>query len=114
MSVLNAKITKVDLSMADHGVLMLQMSLQGSGWGVCFGGRVLGKGYVGAKEFSGSPKGIEEIERIMDVVGVDKFNDMKDKYIRVVIDGWGDGVDKIGHIIEDKWFDYKEFYGDEK
>ena len=102
MSILNAKITKIDLSMADHGVLTLEMSLEGDGWGTCFGGRVLGKGYLGAKEFSGSPKGIEEIERIMDVVGVDRFNDMKGQYVRVVVGNWGDGVNKIGNIIKDK------------
>jgi hypothetical protein len=109
----NARIVNVDLSMADHGVLCLALVLEGNGWGVTFGGRVLGKGYVGAKEFSGGPKGIEEIMRIMDVVGVSKFNDLKNKYVRVVIGNWGDTISKIGNIIQDKWFDYKEFYSDE-
>lgn len=107
----NAKITKVDLSMADHGILTLQLALEGSGWCTCFGGRVIGKGYLGAKEFVGYEKGTEEIMRIMDVVGVERFNDMKGKYVRVEIDGWGSPVHKIGNIIENKWFDYYEFYG---
>lgn len=109
----NAKIKRVDLSMADHGVLTLEMVLEGKGWGVTFGGRVIGKGYLGAKEFKGYEKGTEEIMRIMDVVGVDHFNDMKDRYVRVEVGNWGDPVYKIGNIIEDKWFDYKEFYGNE-
>jgi hypothetical protein len=32
----NAKITNVDLSMADHGCLTLSMTLDGEGWGVVY------------------------------------------------------------------------------
>lgn len=106
----NAKITKVDLSMADHGVLTLEMVLEGSGWGCVFGGYVLGHGYLDSKDFSGSPKGIEEIMRIMDVVGVERFNEMEGKYVRVETGEWGSSIKKIGNIIKNKWFDYNEFY----
>lgn len=110
----NARITNVDLSMEDHGCLVLWVTLEGKGWGCGFGGRCIGKGYLGAKEFEGYAKGIEEIMRIMDVVGVSKFNDMKGKHVRVESDGWGSQIDKIGNIIEDKWFDYREFYKAER
>lgn len=110
----NAKIKNVNLSMADYGCLVLEMQLEGNSWGVVFGGRVLGHGYVGAEEFRGSPSGVEEIMRIMDVVGVSRFNDMKDRYVRVEVGDWGSSISKIGNIIENKWFDYIEFYGDEK
>lgn len=106
----NAIITSADLSMRDHGVLTLSLAIEGEGWGCCLGGRVLGHGYLGAKHFQGSPKGIEEIMRIMDVVGVDQFSALKGKYIRVVDEGWGSTIKKFGNIIEDKWFDYEEFY----
>jgi hypothetical protein len=46
----NAKITFVDLSMADHGCLTLSLCLEGEGWGCMYGGYVLGTGYVGADE----------------------------------------------------------------
>lgn len=110
----NALITSVDLSMADHGVLCLEMGLDGGGWGCVFGGHVIGKGYLGAKKFEGSPKGIEYIMEIMNVVGVERFNDMKGKYIRVATEGWGSTVKIIGNIIEDKWFDVTLFFQDEK
>lgn len=38
----NAKVTHVDLSMEDHGVICLEMTLEGSGWGCVYGGFVLG------------------------------------------------------------------------
>lgn len=107
----NARITNADLSMEDHGVLVLWLTLEGRGWGCGFGGRTLGKGYVGSKKFSGSEKGIVEIMRVMDVVGVSRFSDLKGKIVRVEVDSWGGTIDKIGHVIEDKWFDYREFYG---
>jgi len=111
----NARITKADLSMADHGCFTLALTLEGSGWCVVFGGYAIGTGYLGAKKFEGSPKGIEEIMRIMDVVGVEKFSQLEGKYVRVdVSDGWGATITKIGNIIEDKWFNYKEFYKKEK
>lgn len=106
----NAKIKNVELSMEDHGCLTLWLTLEGKGWGCGFGGRCLGKGHLGAKEFTGLEKGTEEIMRIMDVVGVSRFTDMKGKYIRVDFEGVGTTIEKIGNIIEDKWFDYREFY----
>ena len=51
---------------------------------------------------------------IMNVVGVERFNDMKGKYIRVATEGWGSTVKIIGNIIEDKWFDVTTFFQDKK
>lgn len=110
----NAEIKDVDLSMADHGVLSLQMTLEGNGWGVVYGGYVLGHGYLGAKEFDGSAKGLESIMRIMDVVGVERFNDMQGECIRVATKGWGSSVKIIGNLIKDKWFDIDEFFKEDE
>lgn len=110
----NAEIKNVDLSMADHDVLTLQMTLEGDGWGVVYGGYVLGHGYLGAEEFDGSAKGLESIMRIMDVVGVERFNDMQGKCIRVATKGLGSSVKIIGNLIKDKWFDIDEFFKEDK
>ena len=108
----NAKVINADLSMENHGVICLEMTLEGNGWGVCFGGVVLGQGYVGAKEFKGSAAGMEYIMRIMDTLGSSHFNDMKGKVCRVATNGWSNPVKLIGNIIEDKWFDTKSFFKD--
>ena len=110
----NARITDVDLSMADHGVLTLELALQGSGWACVYGGYVIGQGYLNAEEFRGSAVGMESIMRIMDVVGVESFNDMKDKIVRVATKGWGSSVRIIGNVMSDKWFDIDSFFKDEK
>ena len=112
----NAKITKVDLSMADYGCLALSMTLEGAGWGVVYGGYCLGNGYLGAKEsdFRGSAAGTEYLMRIMDVVGVEKFQDLKGQYVRVASQGWGSTIKIIGNLIQDQWFDAETFFTDKK
>lgn len=86
----------------------------GGGWGVVFGGYVLGHGYLGSENFKGSKAGLEAIMRIMDVVGVDDLIEMKGKHVRVATKGLGHSVKIIGNFIKDEWFDYESFFKDEK
>lgn len=110
----NALIEKVDLSMADYGCLTLAMTLSGGGWGAVYGGYCLGHGYLGSDHFDGSGSGLESIMRIMDTVGVERFQDLKGKYVRVATKGWGDTVKIIGNILQDKWFDIETFFSDKE
>lgn len=110
----NAKITGVTLSMADHGCLTYGLTIEGGSCGFVYGGYCLGHGYLGAEQFDASGKGLEAMMRIMDVVGVERWEDLKGRYIRYVDPGWGGTVDKIGNIIADKWFDQREFFSDKK
>ena len=57
---------------------------------------------------------MEVISEILDVVGVDKWEDLPGKYIRFEDGGWGSTVTKIGNIIKDKWFDMRNFFGNEE
>ena len=56
------------------------------------------------------PESMEAISKILDVVGVDKWEDLPGKHIRFEDAGWGSTVTKIGNIITDKWFDMREFF----
>lgn len=111
----NSIIDYADLSMADHGILDMSLGLSGQ-VNVCFGGYVLGKGYLGANDdfWEGSAAGLEYIMRIMDVVGVESFQDLKGKYVRVAYKGWGSSVKIIGNITREKWFDTESFFQDKK
>ena len=106
----NMKITGASISMADHGVLTFYIDLEGDGCAVSFGSYVIGKDYLGAKEFSGCATGIECLMRIMDTIGVERWEDLKGKYVRMVDPGLGGVVTTIGNIIKDKWFNAKEFF----
>ena len=114
VDILNAKIENASITMADHGCLTWYLSLNGSGWGVNIGGYVIGHGYLGAKEFKGSEKGTESLMRVMDTVGVENWEDLPGKYIRVCSEEWGSRITKFGNIIEDKWFDCRVFFSNKE
>ena len=111
MTVNNVIITNTSITMEDHGVLTFDITVAGDGFSVNLGGYCIGLGYLGAKEFSAkSGGGLVAMMNIMNVVGVDKWEDLKGKHCRIKSDGWGSRVSIIGNFIEDKWFDMKKFF----
>lgn len=109
----NAKIMDTSITMADHGCLTFFLTIEGEGsWGVGIGGYSIAYGYLGSDEFKAeSGAGLEAMMRIMDTVGVDRWEDLKGKYIRVKGDIYGSGsIEIIGNLLEDKWFNLKKFF----
>lgn len=102
----NAQITDVSLEINDHGCLTFSITLKGSGWGANFGGYNLA--FFNGTSFEGSEKGLEALTRIMDVVGVAKWEYIKGRYVRAKQEDRL--VVGIGNIIEDKWFEPREFF----
>lgn len=102
----NAKITDVSLGIGDHCCLTFSIVIKGLGWGASFGGYNLA--FFNGTSFEGSEKGLEALTRIMDVVGVAKWEDIKGHYVRVKQENRL--VVGIGNIIEDKWFEPREFF----
>lgn len=108
---INARIAKTTISMADHGCLTFQLFLEGDGWLAAYGGYCIGNGYLGAEDFSAdNGGGLVAMMKIMDVVGVERWEDLNGKYVRVMSNGWGSSITEIGNIMEDKWFDIDEFF----
>lgn len=110
----SALIKNVSLTMEDKGCLTSWIILDGGSWGCGYGGYRLGHGYLGSKKFDSTPSALEGIMMIMNVVGVEKWESLKGKYVRVATKGWGDSIKIIGNIVEDRWFDYESFYGDKE
>lgn len=109
----NAKITKVDLSMEDHGCLTLELTLEGKGRGCCYGAMCQVRAILTQKMNSFlDVAGMESIIRIMDIVGVSCFNYLTNSYVRVATKGWGNPIKIIGNLIKDKWFDQESFFED--
>lgn len=104
--IINVKISKPKLYIEDHGCLTFDFILHGYGFGCCFGGYSIGN--VSDKSATGA--GLSAMMYIMDVVGVNCWDDLDGKYCRVVDPGCGSSVSKIGNIIDDKWFDIKKFF----
>ena len=110
----NAQISNVTISMADHGCLTFGVYLDGGSWGCCFGGYCIGHGYLGADKFTAeSGNGLVAMMRIMDTVGVEKWEHLKGKYVRCKVGRGSEGIDEIGNIIKDKWFNIRNFFSQE-
>jgi hypothetical protein len=97
--VINAKITGTMLGVEDHGIFTSFLYLEWEGGGVGIGGYVLG-----------GESGIKFIERTLEVVGVEKWEDLEGEYVRVETEGLGRPVRGIGNIIKDDWLYPKEFF----
>ncbi len=108
----NGEIKSADLTMKDHGCISLSLVIEGNGCGLVYGGYSLGQGYLGATKFTSSKDAMVYIMRIMDTIGVERFSDLKGKYVRVASKGWSSTVKIIGNIIKDKWFDEETFFID--
>lgn len=106
----NAKITSTFLGREDHGILTLYLTVGGDGWGISIGGYALDE-Y--SKELGcrvPTAVGFKSIDEILKVVGVDSWEKLKGQHIRVENMGLGQRITNIGNLIEDKWFDFRDFF----
>lgn len=111
MKIKNAKICSTMLGREDHGIMtfMIYISTDCSYCGI--GGYCLDEFNSATQTRVFRAKSMEAISKILEVVGVDKWEDLPGKYIRFEDNGFGSTVTKIGNIIEEKWFDLEEFFG---
>lgn len=107
MEIINAQITSTMLGIEDHGIMTFSLGVKWQGCGQSFGGYTLdGKGGE-----IGHAKSIIAIRRVIETVGVEKWEDIKGKYVRLKkVDNFGPII-AIGNIIDDKWFSLEEFFG---
>lgn len=120
----NAKIESTMLGFEGHGFLTYWLYLDYGGSGQGFGGFVFpvldedGKVKKQDKKLYEklSIYGTETIKRILQIVGVEKWEELSGKHIRVKLNdepkGFGYGIEAIGNIIEDKWFSPNELHNE--
>lgn len=110
MSIKNARITSTMLGREDHGIMTFMIFVEFDHCGCGIGGYAL-DGYDSKKETRVfTEKGLEAISKILEVVGVDSWENLPNEYIRVKDNGWGSTIDEIGNLMDDKWFNLREFF----
>lgn len=113
MSIKNARIESTMFGREDHGIMTFSIYVK---FDECVGCGVGGYAIDGYdKETKGrvfSGDGLEAISKILEVVGVEKWEDLPGQYIRIVDNGWGSTIDEIGNLMSDKWFNIREFFSD--
>lgn len=113
MEIKNAKIDYVKLYIEDHNILTFSIGLDLGGGSCALGGyqsfRVNKNDNKWDYERKSSPAGLDCMRKIMEVVGVRSWEDLKGKYVRYEDNGWGSRITKIGNIIKDDWIDIDDF-----
>lgn len=110
METLNAQIKSTKLGFIANGICSfdLILDIQGGG-GVCVGGWALDGPDNKREKRIGSAYGMSVIMRILEVVGVDTWEELKGKYIRIKDVHLGDSVTSIGNLMKEEWIDFDTF-----
>lgn len=90
------------LGIEGHGIFSAYLQLEFDGSGQSFGGYALDQYNKERKERVGTAYGMEFIRRVMDVVGVESWEALKGKHVRVDHDH--SKIYGIGHITKNRWF----------
>lgn len=111
MEIKNAQITGTMLGREDHGIFTFMIYVKFDSCVSCgIGGYALDYYDRESDKRAYSAKSLEAVSKILDVVGVDRWEHLNGKYIRIKDNGWGSTIDEIGNLMEDKWFNLREFF----
>lgn len=112
VEIVNARIDSTMLGVEDHGIMTAMIGLDYGGSHQSFGGYGMDEPIKENGEFKGrrgTAYGCEFIRRVLEVVGVERWEDLKGRHVRVKRPkGLGGTIIAIGNIIKDQWFDPKE------
>lgn len=106
--ILNGKITYTKLG-EEHGCLTANLVVEGDGWGCGYGGCCLDHWWASIGKYS-SKDGYGAIIELMKTFEVESWEDLKGQYVRVEIEGRSGKILRIGHLMKDKWFSFKEYF----
>ena len=112
MAIKNARITDTFFGREDHGIMTFSIGLETDSYHIGVGGYALDRYDRDTNTRIFTAKGLEAISKILEVVGVDTWEDLPRKYIRIVDNGWGKPIDEIGNLMDDKWFNLREFFSE--
>lgn len=99
--VYNAQVTDTFLGFDSHGIFTFYLTFDIADGSHCsFGGIRITRSTIGI------------IGKILNTVGVAKWEDLKGKFLRVYMDEWDAPIKKIGNLMQDEWFDINEMKGE--
>lgn len=107
-NILNAKIANTKLG-EECGCLTADLTIEGNGFGCRFGGYCLDSWFAEIGQYK-SHDGYGAIIELMKTVGVESWEKLNGTYIRVEVEESSGKAIKIGHIIEDKWFSFEDYF----
>ncbi len=115
MEIKNAKIESTMLGIEDHGIMSFMLSLHYGNSGQGAGGFCLDTPIEQDGKFVqriGTAEGMSLIMEILKIVGVEKWEDLPGKHIRVKAEQHK--VFVIGNFLKDEWLDFQQYFIDIK
>lgn len=112
--IINAQITRTSLSCSECGIFSFEIWLKGSdGENYRFGERCLDTYDQDMKRRIGTAKGMDFLMQTLITIGVDRWEELPGKYVRIVITEKNIqyiSVSVIGNLMKDKWLDAEAFW----
>lgn len=97
----NALIESTSLGKEGHGIMTCDLGLCFGSWHQGFGGYAFDEFHKGKECRVGTAYGLNFIMNVLEVAGVDRWEDLVGKVVRVESD---DGkILRIGHVIKNIW-----------
>ena len=110
METLNARIKDTKLGFIGNDILTFDLVLDIQGGGaVVVGGWAMAEYDKNKQKIVGTAYGTSVIMRILQVVGVDTWEQLKGKYIRIKDCHLDDRVTAIGNLMEEEWINFDTF-----
>jgi hypothetical protein len=101
--IFNAVINSTMLGFEDRGILTFFLYIEWDRSGQGFGGYALDSQFT-------QHLSISCIKKILETVGVDQWENLPGKQVRIEIKSFNAEIESIGHITEDKWFNPSDHF----
>ena len=107
VTTINAVIESAEVFIEDHGILTGSISLRFDSHHQSYGGYFLFQPKYPSNDKTGL-----WMYYLLKTFNVDKLSALNGLAVRVEYknDSWRSPIKRIGHIIEDKWFDFEDLY----
>mgnify|MGYP007087858505 CR=1 FL=1 len=105
----NARITGTNFGIQEDGSMVFYLTLEADHKVYHVGGIALDRydESTGCRVSFG--RGMHAIRRVLETVGVSRWEDLPGSFVRVEESAWGSVVFRFGNILEDRWFDIRSF-----
>lgn len=111
----NAKITQARMGFNEKGEFVLTLLLEGNGWGGVYGEWPLDAYDEELQRRAGTEKGLTAVMELLKTLGAYELIGLSGIFVRCRGDFQPGGrITGVGHILRDQWFDFEEYFGEEK
>lgn len=119
MTIQNVRIRGTMLGPEDHGIMTFMLDLEAPGFGIGYGGYALDHRDRGSDTCvpNSGGWGYQAIRGLLEAVGVASWERLSGTLCLVEFDdgpGSSGRVLRIGHIVEDRWFDLAKYMEERK